>query len=225
MADVEASGLLYFSDGTAVPMYRSDLAEGTLEEVQTDATFTTTAQTLGDYKPGATVIGGWIGCANDFGYAYLERQGQPHSIVMGGKAGVVGVGCKPCKTMTLQAGDKLMVMAQTAAARNLNIGVRTNSGRERIFTVLGASGTVNPVDSITGNSLGSTIENETITQYYMTSTDGTKNTSACGVVVQNAQGAPVGAVAATNPVTESANWMSANVPVKLNYSFVCTFSS
>jgi len=118
-----------------------------------------------------------------------------------------------------------MVMAQTAAARNLNIGVRTNTGRERIFTVLGAAGTVNPVDSITGNSLGSTLENESITQYYMTSSDGTKNTSACGVVVQNAQGAPVGAVAATNPITESANWMSANVPVRLNYSFVCTFSS
>ena len=58
MADVESSGLVYFSDGTAVPMYRSDLAEGTLEEVQTDATFTTTAQTLGDYRPGSTKIGG-----------------------------------------------------------------------------------------------------------------------------------------------------------------------
>jgi hypothetical protein len=206
-------------------MYRSDLAEGTLEEVQTDADFTTSAQTLGDYRPGATVIGGWIGCANGFGYAYLERQGQPHSIISGGKAGVVGIGCKPCKPMTLQAGDKLMVMAQTAASRVLNIGVRTNAGVERIFTVTGASGTVTPVDSITGNGLGATLENQTVNQIYMTSVDGTKNTSACGVVAIDATGSPVGAVAATNPTTESSNWMSCNIPVKLNFAFKCTFSS
>jgi hypothetical protein len=206
-------------------MYRSDLAEGTLEEVQTDADFTTSAQTLGDYRPGATVIGGWIGCANGFGYAYLERQGQPHSIISGGKAGVVGIGCKPCKPMTLQAGDKLMVMAQTAASRVLNIGVRTNAGVERIFTVTGASGTVTPVDSITGNGLGDTLENQTVNQIYMTSVDGTKNTSACGVVAIDATGSPVGAVAATNPTTESSNWMSCNIPVKLNFAFKCTFSS
>ena len=225
MADVECAGLLYFSDGTVAPMYRSDLAEGTLEEVQTDADFTTTAQTLGDYRPGATVIGGWIGTANDFGYAYLERQGQPHSIVMGGKAGVVGIGCKPCKPMTLKAGDKLKVMAQTAASRVLNIGVRTTGGVERIFTVTGASGTVTPVDSITGNGLGATLENQTVGQIYMTSSDGTKNTSACGVVAIDATGSPVGAVAATNPITESSNWMACNIPVKLNYAFKCTFSS
>ena len=225
MADVESAGLLYFSDGTVAPMYRSDLAEGTLEEVQTDADFTTTAQTVGDYAPGKTVVGGYMACANDFGFAYLERQGQPHSLIMGGKAGVVGVGCKPCKPMTLKAGDKLKVMAQTAASRVLNIGVRTNRGTERIFTVTGASGTVTPVDSITGNGLGATLEDETIQQIYMTSSDGTKNTSANGVVAIDATGSPVGAVAATNPITESANWMACNIPVKLNFAFKCTFSS
>ena len=225
MADVECEGFLQLSTGVVIPVYRSDLAEGTLEEVQTDADFTTSAQSIGDYAPGQTVVGGHVACANGFGYAYIDRQGQPLSIIMGGKAGVVGSGCLPAKPATLMPGDKLKVMAQTAASRVLNIGVWTANGTQRIFTVTGASGTVNPVDSITGNSLGATLENQTIRSIYMTSVDGTKNTSASGVVAINAQGSPVGAVAATAPASEAAAWCACNIPVKLNYALVCTFSS
>jgi hypothetical protein len=225
MADVACEGFLQFSDGTVAPMFRSDLAEGTLEEVQTDADFTTTAQSLGDYRPGATVVGGYICVQNAFGYAYIDRQGQPLSIIQGSRAGVTSTGCRPCKPVKLIPGDTLKVMAQTTSARNLNIGVWCSDNTQRIFTVLGASGTVNPVDSITGNSLGSTLENKTIKQMWMTSIDGTKNTSAGGVVAINAQGSPVGAVAATNTTLDPVMWCPVTIPVKLNYAFVCTFSS
>ena len=225
MADVECEGFLQVADGTVIPVYRSDLAEGTLEEVQTDADFTTSAQSIGDYRAGARIVGGYIAVANAFGYAYVERQGQPLTLIMGGKAGVTGTGCKPCKPVTLQAGDKLKVMAQTASSRVLNIGVWCASGTQRIFTVTGASGSVTPVDSITSNGLGNTLENEVIKQMYMSSIDATKNTSASGVVTINASGAPVGAIAASNTTSEAANWCAVNIPVKLNYAFSCTFSS
>ena len=84
MADVECEGFLQVADGTVIPVYRSDLAEGTLEEVQTDADFTTSAQSIGDYRAGARIVGGYIAVANAFGYAYVERQGQPLPLIMGG---------------------------------------------------------------------------------------------------------------------------------------------
>ncbi len=141
------------------------------------------------------------------------------------KTGVVGSGTFPCKPFRLQAGDQLEVMARTATARNLAVGVWCNDGTQRVFTVLGASGTVTPVDSITGNGLGATLEGQTVKSMFMTSIDADLNTSAAGVVAINAQGAPVGAVAASNAITESPKWSPCNIPVKLNYAFECTFSA
>lgn len=225
MADVASTGYLTFSDGTSVAMYRSDLAEGTLEEVKTDADFTTSAQSIGDYAQGKTVVGGIIFAQNNISYAYLEREGQPQSLIMVGKIGIVGSGTYPCKPFTLKAGDKLQVLAQTASNRTFAVGVACTDGTQRVFTVTGASGTVNPVDSITGNSLGTTLQDKKISGMYATSIDGVKNTSAGGVVAINAQGAPVGAVAATDPTAEAPMFSAHSIPVKLNYSFVCTFSS
>lgn len=225
MADVASSGLLNFSDGTVAPMYRSDLAEGTLEEVQTDADFTTVVQSIGDYAPGKTVVGGIMTAKNNIAYAYISRQGQPATIIMVAKTGVVGSGTFPCKPFRLQAGDKLEVLSIAAATRTLSVGVWCNDGTQRVFTVLGASGTVTPVDSITGNGLGATLEGKSVKSMFMTSIDGTLNTSAAGVVAINAQGAPIGAVAASSPITESPKWSPCNIPVKLNYAFKCTFSA
>ena len=202
-------------------MFRSDLAEGTLEEVQTDADFTTTVQSLGDYAPGKTVVGGLMTAKN----AYISRQGQPASIIMVAKTGVVGAGTFPCKPFRLQAGDKLEVLAITASARTLSIGVWCNDGTQRIFTVLGASGNVTPVDSITSNGLGATLEGKNIRSIFMTSVDGTLNTSAGGVVAINAQGSPIGAVVASSPASEAPKWSPCSIPVRLNYAFSCTFSA
>ena len=225
MADVACTGYLTFSDGTAVPMFRSDLAEGTLEEVQTDADFTTSAQSIGDYAQGKTIVGGIVFAQNNISYAYLEREGQPQSLIMVGKIGVVGPGTYPCKPFTLKAGDKLQVLAQTASNRTFAVGVGCTDGTQRVFTVTGASGTVNPVDSITGNSLGTTLQGKMINQMYAVSIDGVKNTSGGGVVAIDAQGSPVGACSATDPTLEAPMMSPHSIPVKLNYSFVCTFSS
>ena len=63
MADVLASGLIYFADGTTVPMQNTAQTEGSKEEILTDSEITTTAQSIGDYGPKKTIVAGYISVA------------------------------------------------------------------------------------------------------------------------------------------------------------------
>ena len=56
MANVDVSGFAQFSDGTSVPLFNDAMAEGTLSSLQTSATYTVTAQDLGNYSPGKTLV-------------------------------------------------------------------------------------------------------------------------------------------------------------------------
>jgi hypothetical protein len=47
MAAVDVSGFAQFSDGTSVPLFNDAMTEGTLSEIQTSASYTVTAQSLG----------------------------------------------------------------------------------------------------------------------------------------------------------------------------------
>ena len=72
MADVLASGVIYFSDGTTVPVQNTAQTEGSKEEILTDAEITTVAQSLGDYGPKKTVVAGYICVKNAAAYCYIE---------------------------------------------------------------------------------------------------------------------------------------------------------
>ena len=135
MASVDVSGFAQFSDGTSVPLFNDAMAEGTLSELQTNAAYTVTAQSLGTYAPGKTLVSLFAYAENNASYCYVLRQGVPIFFGSVGKSGVVSYGNKVFpKTVTLQPGDTVQVLAQTAANRTCAFVAHCTDGTQRVFT-------------------------------------------------------------------------------------------
>ena len=222
MADVLASGAIMFSDGTTVPVQNTAQTEGALEEILTDSEVTVTAQSLGDYKPGGTVVGGYIGVANAAAYCYIERQGVPIAFVQIGKIGGGLQSVYPVSTkVTLVPGDKLKAYAQTSADRTASLLCVTNMGSHRVFQgTPSGSGSTSLVDTITSNSIGDTLggRGEIITRSYFVSGDGTLITSAGGAWIKNNIGNLAGAVMAQDSESHFPNWTNVSMKMGLNFT-------
>ena len=113
MATNTVNGVLVCSDGTNIPL-KAELAEGTESDLTTDTTYTVSAQNIGDYAQGKTVTSGLVTCDNGVAYAYILRQGLVAAIIPVGLKGVAFEASQLCAPFTLQAGDKLRVMNNTA---------------------------------------------------------------------------------------------------------------
>ena len=218
MANVDVSGHATFSDGTAVPLFNDAMAEGTLSSLQTNATYTVAAQDLGTYKPGATLTSLYGYAENSAAYIYVLRQGVPIFFGSAGKSGVVSYGEKKFpKTVVLQPGDTVQMLALTAAARTCSFVAHCSDGTQRVFvgTPSGAA-TTTLVDSITGNGIGETLQNKTVSHAMALSVDGTKITSG-GVVILNAQGSVVGVCAVGSPADAQVCFSPFNARIGLNF--------
>jgi hypothetical protein len=102
-------GTLCMNDQTEIPLI-STLTDGTASEVSTDAAFTVSAQSVGDYAPGKTIIGAMITSKTFIGYAYILRQGLVAAALPIGSRTSGGSGQNPlplCKPFQLQPGDKV----------------------------------------------------------------------------------------------------------------------
>ena len=75
MANVTIVGFLRTNTGDQIPLRTDSVAEGTETTITTDANLTTTAQDVGTYKPGVSVMSGEITAPNGIAYAYILRQG------------------------------------------------------------------------------------------------------------------------------------------------------
>jgi hypothetical protein len=229
MANVQVTGELRFSDGTAVPLLNASMAEGTLSELQTDANFTTVAQSIGSYKPGATVVAGLVVGANNCSYAYILRQGQILATVPVGATASINKGVMPMKNVTLQPGDTLQVMAVTASDREISFYASCSDGTEQIFAVTPSGGATNTgVSVITGNGIGETLQGKTITKVMApgpSASELAKVTSAGGWVIVNAQGSPIGAVHATSVANAQPGWVPFNTNIQLNFALQCVTGS
>lgn len=227
MANVTVSGYLMTADGTQIPLEVDSQAEGTEFNMTTNTSYTNQAVNVGDYAPGQRVVKGLIEAPNGIAYAYLLRQG-----VVLAHIPVSIKGCSPVETsicgggFTLQAGDIVRVMASTAASRLAAVCVYTNQGVSRIFHVTPSSGTNNePVDLQTGNSVGDTLQGQTLVKAWCTSVDGSKIDSG-GVLMLNAQGMPAGApILANSPIVTPIYPQAHAIPCALNYTFRLTTSS
>ena len=156
MATNTVCGVLVASDGTNIPL-KAELAEGTESDLTTDTTYTVSAQNIGDYAPGKTITSGLVTCDNGVAYAYILRQGLVAAIVPVAVKGVSAFTPALCAPFTLQAGDKLRAMNNTAADREGALCVYTASGTSRIFAVTPTGGATNElVDIQTSNSIGDT---------------------------------------------------------------------
>ena len=218
MADVAVAGMAQFSDGTSVPLYKSDATEGSLEELKTSASFTVTAQSLGTYSPGKTLVSLYAYAKNNASYCYVLRQGLPIFFGSVGQSGVVSYGNKVFpKTVTLQPGDTVQILAQTLTNRACTFVAHCTDGTQRAFiaTPSGAA-TTSLVDTITGNQIGETLQGKRISHAMVLSVDNDKIISG-GVVVLNAQGSVVGVMMAGNPKEAQVCFSPFNTAIGLNF--------
>jgi len=218
MAVVDISGFAQFSDGTSVPLFNDAMTEGTLSELQTSATYTVTAQSLGSYAPGKTLVSLYAYAENNASYCYVLRQGLPIFFGSVGKSGVMSYGNKVFpKSVVLQPGDTVQVLAQTAANRACTFVAHCNDGTQRAFVATPAgAATTNLVDTITGNEIGETLQGKKITHAMALSVDGTKIVSG-GVVIINAQGAVVGVMGVGSPLEAQVCFSPFNTAIGLNF--------
>jgi hypothetical protein len=216
MATNTVNGILVCSDGTNIPL-KAELAEGTETDLTTDTTYTVSAQNIGDYGMGKTVTSGLVTCDNGVAYAYILRQGLVAAIIPVACKGISSPTPRLCAPFTLQAGDKLRCMNNTAADREGALSYYTNRGISRIAVVTPTGGATNElVDLQTGNSIGDTVQGQTLVKAFFTSVDGAKIETP-GAVVVDALGNVVGSVSATDPSKFQAGFNDCSIPVNLNF--------
>jgi len=217
MATNTVTGNLVCSDGTNVPL-KLDCVEGTETNLTTDTAYTVSAQNVGDFAPGKTVVSALVSCDNGVGYCYILSQGLVAAIIPWSVKGAVSDGSPAlCQPYTLRAGDIVRVMNNTAADREAAMAVYTASGVSRIFKVTASTGATNElVDLQTGNSIGDTLQGQRISKWFGTSVDGAKIETQ-GFFVVDALGNVVGSCSATNPIVQQPLFSFAATNIALNY--------
>lgn len=226
MANVTVSGYMNCSDGTQLNL-EATIAEGTESNLTMNTDYSITASQVGDYYPGGHVVSGCVFGHNGISYAYLLRQGVVLAILPVAKKGIGPINDTLCGNgFTLQAGDIVRVMVNTAADREAAVCVYTNRGVSRIFAVT-PSGAANnePVDIQTGNSVGDTLQGQVIVKAFCTSVDGNKIDGG-GCLMLNEKGMPVGQPIQTNTPQETPPYFqNVTIPCALNYVWRITTSS
>jgi len=216
MATNTVTGVLVCSDGTNIPL-KAEIAEGTESDLTTDTTYTVSAQNVGDYAQGKTVTSGLITCDNGVAYAYILRQGLVAALIPVAIKGVSAFTPSLCRAFTLQAGDKVRIMNNTAADREAALSVYTASGTSRIFAVTPTGGATNElVDIQTSNSIGDTLQGQTLVKAYFSSVDGAKIETQ-GAYVVDALGNVVGSVSTSDPSKYQPLFSDCRIPVNLNF--------
>ena len=217
MATNTVTGNLVCSDGTNIPL-KLDCVEGTETNLTTDTAYTVSAQNVGDFAPGKTVVSALVSCDNGVGFCYILSMGLVAAIIPWSVKGAVSDGSPAlCQPYTLRAGDIVRCMNNTAADREAAMAVYTASGVSRIFKVTASGGATNElVDLQTGNSIGDTLQGQRITKWFGTSVDGAKIETQ-GFFVVDALGNVVGSCSATNPIVQQPLFSFAATNIALNY--------
>ena len=220
MANVTIQGYCRTARGSQIPLRVDTVAEGTEHSVTTDTNLTTTAQDIGSYMPGATVVALELFAPNGISYAYILRQG---TILAWGSVNVSGVNNQEltlCTPVSIRPGDTVRCLPLAAASRNAALCVYTNTGISRIFvgTPAGAA-TTNLMDlQDTSNNIGDTLQNTVIVKALFTSVDGSKIISSGSAWIRNASGQLAGAIPASNPIKVEPMISSCAIPIALNWN-------
>lgn len=222
MANVTITGYARTTGGDQIPLRVDSVAEGTEHSVTTDTNLTVTAQDIGTYKPGATVISLELFAPNGISYAYILRQGV---ILAWGSVNVQGVNnqeLKLCAPVQLRPGDTVRCLPLTAAARNVALCVYTAQGVARIFvgTPSGAGTTqLNDLQD-SSNNIGDTLQGQTVMKAMVTAggTSAQAPVSSGGAWIRNASGQLAGAVPASNPTKAEPMISTVMIPIDLNWT-------
>tara|TARA_Y100000361_G_scaffold9051_1_gene7352 strand:+ start:587 stop:1270 length:684 start_codon:yes stop_codon:yes gene_type:complete len=220
MASNTVVGYARTTGGDQIPLRNDSQAEGTEFSLTTDVNLTVTAQDIGTYKPGATVTSLEVFGVNGISYCYILRQGV---ILAWGSVNVAGVNNQElmlCAPVTLRPGDTVRVLTLTAAARNAALCVYTSTGVARIFvgTPSGA-GTTNLLDlQDSANSIGDTLQGQTIVKAMFITKDGSSIVSSGGAWIRNASGQLAGVIPASNPQKVEPMISNCMIPIALNWT-------
>ena len=220
MANVTVTGYARTNTGSQIPLRNDAKAEGTEFTLTTDTNLTVTAQDIGTYMPGATISSLEIFAPNGISYAYVLRQGV---ILAWAGVNVGGVNSKEqplSAPVTLRPGDTVRCLPLAAASRNAALCVTTSSGVSRIFIgTTGGGDTTALVDlQDSNNSIGDTLQGQTIIRGLFTSVDGGLIVSSGGAWIRNASGQLAGVIPASNPTKVEALISSVNIPIQLNWA-------
>ena len=147
MATNTVNGNLVCSDGTNIPL-KAEIAEGTESDLTTDTVYTVSAQNIGDYAVGKTVVSGIVEADNSISYAYILSQGVVAAIVPVGAKGQSQFQDALCQPYRLRAGDKLRVMTNTSSDREAALCCYTAQGTSRIFTVTPSGAATNELTDL-----------------------------------------------------------------------------
>ena len=220
MATNTVSGFLNCSDGTSIPL-KAELAEGTESNLTVNSTYAVASGVnIGDYAPGKTIVSGNVMSANGISYCYVLRQGLIAAIIPVNIEGVMSNGNTPLwNSLTLQAGDVVRCMNNTAADRECAVSLITAAGTNRIFVATPSGAATNLLlDLQTGNGLGATLQNEKIVRAFGTSVDGAL-VDGGGAVAVNEVGQVVGVVPLSDPSESQPMTSDVSIPVALNYAW------
>ena len=223
MANVKTYGVLFCSDGTEIPLLNASTAEGSFVNLQTSTinNYTVTASDVGTAYPNKTIVASTpIQAENGAAAAYLLRAGQIINVLPVAKAGIVNNSkVNLCSGTSLQAGDKIMMMPLAAATRTCSFAVYTNKGQYHIFQgTPSGSGDTDLISILTSNSIGDTLQGQTIVKSYSTSIDGAKlSSSAGGVLVLSDKNEIVGAQVSSSPLLAQSEFMHCSIPIGLNF--------
>ena len=220
MANVTVVGYARTTGGDQIPLRVDSQAEGTEFSLTTDTNLTVTAQDIGTYKPGATLTSIEVFAPNGISYAYVLRQGVILAWASVNVAGVNNMEQNLCVPVQLRPGDTIRVLALTATARDAALCVYTTQGIARIFTgTPSGSGTTDLTDlQGSSNSIGDTLQGQTVMKAMFTSVDGSKIVSSGGAWIRNASGQLAGVVPASKPSVVEPMISNVMIPIALNWT-------
>ena len=222
MADVDASGYLNGAGGGVIAVLNTAQTEGSSEEIQTDSNVYGQADTVGTFASqlGRPFVcsGGVVTAENNMTAAYIDSAGKIKLVLQPGKtARFNGVPIGSPYPKKLDAGDRLMGLANTATDREAALCVATNRGEYHIFSVTPTGAAANPMVSIlTGESIGTVLQGQVLTHAFLMTEANEEIISAAGCYILDGSGTPTGCIPATNPTQHVGAWTPCRIPIMLN---------
>ena len=221
MVDVDSFGQLITSRNAVVPLARTDLLQGTAEEVFTDSNFVGSNQNAGTYATqtlgaGAVVAAG-ITSENDTTWAYIRSAGEiklalPVSGINGGH-NLPGTLPYP---KALVSGDQCMVLSSAVADRDVSLSVACTNGDYHIFEITpAASGEHELLSILTGLSVGQTLSGRTVSHAFSMGGNNSANFSS-PIYFVDGSGVPIASVTPNDPAVDSGTFQPCRAQIALN---------
>ena len=227
MAAVDVYASFQLNTGETVDM-KTNMTEGTEKELVVSTKYAVSAVSIGQYAEGKVItqITQPPSSANLVSYAYVDRRGEILCVLPVASRGVQAAPCPMPFRFTLQAGDTIRVLTNTATNRTFAYSVITADNTHAIFSGTAANGDVSLTHIKSGQGLGASLTGKSIVSHYATSIDDDKLESGGGVYILNDRGLPLGGTAATNPLNlqPKANSMG-GANIQLNFVARVTCSS